>query len=72
VRYTGVSVGYMVGNILGGGLVPLVGAALVAATGTSFSVGLYMLFLSVVTALAVLLTPETSNVRLDDDEALSR
>ncbi|MGN9842618.1 MFS transporter [Nonomuraea sp. H19] len=71
VRYTGVSVGYMFGNILGGGLVPLVGAALVAATGTSFSVGLYMLFLSVVTAVAVLLTPETASVRLDD-EALSR
>jgi MFS family permease len=65
VRYTGVSVGYMVGNILGGGLVPLVGAALVGATGTSFSVGLYMLFLSAVTGLAVLFTPETSRVRLD-------
>lgn len=71
VRYTGVSVGYMVGNILGGGLVPLVGAALVAATGTSFSVGLYMVGLSVVTAVAVLLTPETVRVRLDDG-SLSR
>ncbi|MFI6577836.1 MFS transporter [Nocardiopsis sp. NPDC050513] len=63
VRYTGVSVSYMFGNILGGGLVPLVGTALVAATGTSFSVGLYMLGLSLVTAVAVLATRET----VDDD-----
>lgn len=60
VRYTGVSVSYMLGNILGGGLVPLVGTALVASTGTSFSVGVYLAVLSLITLAAVALARETS------------
>ena len=42
VRYTGISLAYQLGAIVGGGLAPLIATALLAATGTSSSIGLYM------------------------------
>ncbi|MFI7104217.1 MFS transporter [Streptomyces sp. NPDC050161] len=43
VRYTGSSAAYQLGSLLGGGITPLIAAALLKATGTSTSITLYIL-----------------------------
>ncbi|WP_312864569.1 MFS transporter [Saccharopolyspora phatthalungensis] len=57
-RYTGASVCYNVAAILGGGLAPIAATAL-AATYGSFSVGVVVAVLSVLSWLAARLVPET-------------
>ncbi|GAB3617584.1 MFS transporter [Okibacterium endophyticum] len=48
VRYTGASVSYQIGNILGGGIAPLVSAALLAATGSFWAVVVYAVLVSII------------------------
>ena len=59
VRYSGASLGYQIGAVLGGGLAPLIAAALYEATGTSTSTSLYLLVLGVITAVSAALLAET-------------
>nr|MBA2783770.1 MHS family MFS transporter [Rubrobacteraceae bacterium] len=42
VRYSGASMGYQIGSVFGGALAPIIATSLLAATGTSLSVGVYM------------------------------
>jgi hypothetical protein len=53
VRFSGASLGYQVGSIFGGGLAPLVTAALLDATGASWSVAAYMTALGVISLLSI-------------------
>ena len=55
VRYTGVSLGYQIGGILGGSLVPIVLTAIYAATGSSLLLGVYLAALTVVSLVAIAL-----------------
>ncbi|KIH97286.1 MFS transporter [Streptomonospora alba] len=59
VRYSGISTGYQLGNVIGGGLAPIVATALFATQGGSFAVSLYLAGMALLATLAVLLTPET-------------
>jgi MHS family shikimate/dehydroshikimate transporter-like MFS transporter len=59
VRYSGASLGYQIGAVLGGGLAPLIAAALYEATGTSASTSLYLLVMGVITAVCAWLLAET-------------
>ena len=59
VRYSGASLGYQIGAVLGGGLAPLVAVALYQATGTSASTSLYLLAMGIVTAVSAWLLHET-------------
>lgn len=52
VRYTGASLGYQLGSLVGGGIAPFVMVALIEATGTSLAVAGYL----VVLCLAALLS----------------
>ncbi|GAA4905760.1 metabolite-proton symporter [Actinomycetospora succinea] len=63
VRYSGASLGYQIGAVLGGGLAPLIAAALYQATGTSASVSLYLLAMGVITAVSAWLLHETHKPR---------
>ncbi|MFE3229784.1 hypothetical protein [Nocardia sp. NPDC059228] len=55
VRYSGLSLGYQLGAVLGGGLVPLVGTALVHwSGGASWPVALYLMMGGLVSVLGVL------------------
>ena len=65
VRYTGASLGYQIGSILGGGFAPLIAAALFAATGTVISVSVYMIVLCVVSGVAAYYVGETRAARID-------
>ncbi|TCK27488.1 metabolite-proton symporter [Pseudonocardia endophytica] len=59
VRYSGASLGYQIGAVLGGGLAPLIAASLYEATGTSASTSWYLLAMGVVTAVSAYLIAET-------------
>ncbi|PXY33509.1 MFS transporter [Prauserella sp. PE36] len=53
IRYSGSSLAYAIGAVVGGGFAPLVAAWLLERTGTSLSVSVYMLLGCVVTLVAV-------------------
>ena len=59
VRYSGASLGYQIGAVLGGGLAPLVAVSLYEATGTSASTSAYLLVMGVVTAVSAWMLHET-------------
>ena len=60
VRYSGVSIGYQLSAIIGGGLAPIIATSLVAAGGGDpWPVAVYMAALCVITLVSVLLTAET-------------
>ena len=53
VRYSGVSIGYALGSILGGAFAPLIAQLLLNATGKGWPIGVYISLLSVVSFIAV-------------------
>lgn len=57
VRYSGVSVGYTLSQVLGSAFAPMIAAALLTATGTSTSIVIYMLAVSVISIVSVILLP---------------
>ncbi|MGK4219478.1 MFS transporter [Kocuria marina] len=58
VRYSGVSIGYALGAILGGAFAATVAQALINLTGWSPSVGLYIIALSLISIITVSLVSE--------------
>jgi MFS family permease len=64
VRYSGVSIGYALGAILGGAFAPTIAQALVQSTGTAVSVGGYIMVLAVISIIAVSLVREPRGVDL--------
>ncbi|MBT2514002.1 MFS transporter [Arthrobacter sp. ISL-30] len=59
VRYSGISIGYAFGAILGGAFAPTIAQALLDGTKWSGSVGIYIMVLCVISAAGVLLARET-------------
>ncbi|MBS9373196.1 MFS transporter [Rhodococcus sp. B50] len=55
IRYSGASLGYQVGAILGGGLAPMVATSLFAATGTSLSITGYFVLIALISLMSILL-----------------
>lgn len=53
VRFSGASLGYQVASVLAGGLAPFIMTALLAATGASWSVAVYIIGTAVITFVAV-------------------
>jgi metabolite-proton symporter len=53
-RYSGASIGYAVGAVIGGGFAPLIAIALQTSTGTSLAVSGYMALVGVVSLVAVI------------------
>jgi len=64
VRYSGVSIGYAIGAILGGAFAPTIAEILVQTTGRSVAVGVYIMALCVVSTVAVSLVREPRGVDL--------
>ncbi len=66
VRYTGSAIAYNVSSILGAALAPIIAVALWAqAGGSTWMVGVYLAGASVLTLIALLLTPETKDTDYD-------
>ena len=59
VRYTGISMAYQFGAIVGGGFAPLIATSLLAATGTPISVAVYVAIASAVMLVCALLLART-------------
>ncbi|WP_316205192.1 MULTISPECIES: MFS transporter [unclassified Bradyrhizobium] len=64
VRYSGASLGANVAAALSGGFSPMIATALLVWAGASWAISLYIIALSVISALAVLATPETARLPL--------
>jgi metabolite-proton symporter len=63
IRYSGVSLSYQLGAVLGGGLSPVIAAALLGLTSASWPVSLYLVGGALVSALCVLAIGETISGR---------
>lgn len=65
VRYSGVSLGYQLGAILGGAFAPIIATALWSELGTVY-ISMYIALAAAVTLLSVVLLSETHGTNLDD------
>ena len=66
VRYSGISLGFQIGAAVGGGLTPLVAAAVVGwSGGTTWPISVFLVVLGLITTLAVLCCRETSGKGID-------
>lgn len=75
VRYSGVSIGYALGAILGGAFAPLLSQWLLDNTKWSGSIAIYMIVLCVISIVGVSLVKETKGARLrvaDSHEAITK
>ncbi|HST71491.1 MAG TPA: MFS transporter [Kocuria rosea] len=57
VRYSGVSIGYAFGSIIGGAFAPMIAQLLLNETGMSWTIGAYICALALVSFIAVSLVP---------------
>ncbi|MDU0346747.1 MFS transporter [Microbacterium sp. KSW2-29] len=64
VRYSGVSIGYALGAILGGAFAPMIAEALLRTTGASWTIGAYIAVAALVSLVAVSLIKEPKGVDL--------
>ena len=61
VRYTGISLGFNVGGVIGTGLVSLIATGLVKVTGLTISPAFYAVFAALVGLIVVATMQETSH-----------
>ena len=61
VRYTGASIGYQMASVIAGGLSPLIATELLRRTGSSTPIALYIIGVSLITAVSVYLASETAH-----------
>jgi MFS family permease len=64
IRFSGVSISYALGAILGGAFAPTIATALVQATGTTVSVAVYLTIVTVVAFAATLLLRDRTGIPL--------
>jgi MFS family permease len=69
VRYSGISLGYNLGGIVGGAFTPIIATELLASTGASWSISLYIVALAAISLFSVFLLSETYSKDLSDVEA---
>ncbi|MDR7185202.1 MFS family permease [Microbacterium trichothecenolyticum] len=67
IRFSGVSISYAIGAILGGAFAPTIATALVQATGSTMSVTWYLAGMTVVGLIATLLLRDRSGIPLGPD-----
>jgi MFS family permease len=64
IRYSGISISYAIGAILGGAFAPLIAQALLQATGSTTAITWYLLLLTAVAFVATLLLRERKGISL--------
>ncbi|GEP47869.1 MHS family MFS transporter [Microbacterium saccharophilum] len=67
IRFSGVSISYAIGAILGGAFAPTIATALVQATGTTTSVTWYLVGMTLLGLIATLLLRDRSGIPLGPD-----
>lgn len=69
IRYSGVSIGYALGSIIGGAFAPMIAQMLLDGTGKSWTIGVYIAAIAIVSFIAVSMVPksvEKSDLHVDD------
>lgn len=64
IRFSGVSISYAIGAILGGAFSPMISAAIIAQTGSTESVVYYLTGMTIIGLIATLLLKDRSNIPL--------
>jgi metabolite-proton symporter len=64
VRYSGASLGANVAAAISGGFSPMIATALLVWSGASWSISLFIIAISLISAISVILTPETARTPL--------
>ncbi len=67
VRFSGVSISYAIGAILGGAFAPTIAQALLQETGTTAAVSAYLLVMTVISIAAVLMLRDRRGIPLGPD-----
>ena len=68
LRYSGASLGYQVGQTIGGGFSPLIASALLAwSGGETWVVSLYLLIAALIAAASTYFLTETARIEFSDD-----
>lgn len=65
LRYSGASLGFQVGAALSGGFTPLIAAALLAWSGATWPISVYLIALALITLMATFCAPETAGKKLN-------
>lgn len=69
VRYSGVSIGYALGSILGGAFAATIAQWIIQSFGQSWLIGAYLLLLSAISFVAVSMVKEPMGIDLNEREA---
>ena len=69
VRYSGASMGYQIASVFAGGLAPIIMTSLLAWTGTSMSVAVYVAVMALISFVSVYLITETYEGEMNEDQA---
>lgn len=72
IRTSGVSITYAIGSILGGALAPMIAAALVELTGTTFAVSVYLISASIIGFIAAFLLRERKGIPLGPENEVGQ
>jgi MFS transporter, MHS family, shikimate and dehydroshikimate transport protein len=65
LRYSGASLGFQMGAALSGGFTPLIAAALLAWSGATWPISVYLIALALITLAATFAAPETAGRKID-------
>ena len=69
LRYSGSSLGYHLSSVIAGGPAPLIATALLAATGSGYSVAIYILVCAIVSITATIFLPDYTNRDISQEAA---
>jgi MFS family permease len=69
LRYSGSSLGYHLSSVIAGGPAPLIATALLASTGTGYSVAIYVLICAIVSVSATAFLPDYTNRDISQEHA---
>lgn len=72
VRYSGISLGFNIGAVLGGSLTPIIALTLYQVFGTAIAISAYVAVLAAATLAATAIAGDTRRVELDETGSLSR
>lgn len=66
LRYSGASLGYQIGALLGGAIAPLLAVYLLGVTGSTAAISIYIIIVSVIAIICTLALTETYQNEMDD------
>src|SRR3954471_10627455 len=69
LRYTGASLGFHLASLIAGGPAPLIATALLASTGSGYSVAIYIAICAVISITATLFLPDYTNQDISQEGA---